>query len=77
MASSTFMCQDKYFDFEDSKLKNRILNYFLIFSPEIFFFGKKITGYGFQAIESTFFWGVNFHVVVTKYLGFFGFFFLS
>jgi hypothetical protein len=22
MASSTFMCQDKYFDFEDSKLKN-------------------------------------------------------
>jgi len=28
MASSTFMCQDTYFDFEDSKLKNRNFNYF-------------------------------------------------
>jgi hypothetical protein len=41
MASSTFMCQDKYFDFEDFKLKNRILNYFLVFCPKKNFVGKK------------------------------------
>jgi len=27
MASSTFMCQDKSFDFQDSKLKNRIFSF--------------------------------------------------